>query len=283
MRLVNGPEDFEHVFLMAQKEALSAFGDGKLYVEKFIPSARHIEVQIAADREGNVVHFYERECSLQRRHQKLLEEAPAPGLDDELRERIGEAAVRGAAAIGYESVGTMEFLLDEDGNFYFMEMNTRIQVEHPVTEMVTDTDLIKVQILIAAGEPVPFTQDKIKLSGHAIEARINAEDPDKDFAPRTGEVIHLHKPGGPGVRVDSHIYQGYKVPPFYDSLLAKLITKGRDRKEAIAKMKRALDEFILEGIPTTIPFHRALMDDPNFVEGRIHTHFLEQFQRRRSG
>jgi len=276
MRFVEKPEDFEKTFFMAQKEAFTAFGDGSLYVEKFIPRARHIEVQVAGDSHGNVVHFYERDCSIQRRHQKLLEEAPAPGIDEELRQRIAEAARKGASYIGYQSIGTLEFLLDEDGNFYFMEMNTRIQVEHPVTEMVTDTDLVKIQILIAAGEEIPFTQDKITLRGHAIEARINAENPEKNFAPGTGQITHLHKPGGPGVRVDSHIYQGYRVTPFYDSLLAKLIVKGINRKEAIAKMKRALDEFIIEGVPTTIPFHRALMEDPSFVEGQISTSLVNQ-------
>lgn len=282
MRLVESPGDFERTFFMAQKEAFTSFGDGRLYIERFIPRTRHIEVQVAGDTQGNVVHFYERDCSLQRRHQKLLEEAPAPGIDRDLRDKIAEAAIKGASYIGYQSVGTLEFLLDEDGNFYFMEMNTRIQVEHPVTEMVTDTDLVKIQILIAAGEPIPFTQDRITLTGHAIEARINSEDPEKNFAPNTGEITNLHKPGGPGVRVDSHIYQGYKIPPFYDSLLAKLIVKGRDRQEAISKMKRALDEFIIKGVMTTIPFHRALMDDTLFKSGQIHTNLVNQLTFRRT-
>ncbi|RKY99864.1 MAG: acetyl-CoA carboxylase biotin carboxylase subunit [Candidatus Hydrothermota bacterium] len=276
MRIAKNEDELIHNFKIAQAEATVAFGDPRLYIERYIERPRHIEVQILADNYGNVIHLGERECSIQRRHQKLMEESPSPAVDEELRERIGEAAVRGAKAIGYTSAGTMEFLLDEDGNFYFMEMNTRIQVEHPVTEMVTGVDLVKEQILIASGEKLRYSQSDVKLQGHAIEARINAEDPDNDFAPSPGRIELLHKPGGPGVRIDTHVFAGYTIPPNYDSLVAKLIVHGRNRKEAIARLKRSLEEFIIEGIKTTIPFHLRIVEHPDFLSGKLDTHFLER-------
>ncbi len=276
MRVVEKMEDLKSQLETAQKEAEIAFNDGRVYIEKYIKRPRHIEVQILADRHGNVVHLGERECSIQRRHQKLLEESPSVVVDEETRMKLGEIATRGAAKIGYYSAGTMEFIRDEEGNFYFMEMNTRIQVEHPVTEWVTDIDLVKEQIRIAAGEKLSFKQEDVKFSGHAIEVRINAEDPDRNFAPSPGKITFLHLPGGPGIRVDSAIYHGYEIPPNYDSLLAKLIARGRDRNEAIARMKRALSEFIIEGVKTTIPLFNTILEHPDFVKGDIDTRFLER-------
>ncbi len=274
MRIANDAETFAQFFSLAQNEALSAFGNGDVYVEKYLARPRHVEIQILGDQQGRVVHLGERDCSVQRRHQKLIEESPSPALTPELRERMGEAAVRLAAAIGYTGAGTIEFLLDEDGSFYFMEMNTRIQVEHPVTEMVTGQDLVKEQIRVAAGEPLSFGE--IQLSGHAIEVRINAEDPYRNFQPCPGLITAYHPPGGPGIRVDTHVYAGYTVPPYYDSLLAKLIAHGRTREEALARLRQALDTFILEGVQTTIPFLSRVIRHPDFVAGKIDTKFLER-------
>ncbi len=280
MRVAHTDVSLVQAFITAQSEAEKAFGDQRLYLEKMIVEPRHVEIQILADQEGNVVHLGERDCSLQRRHQKVLEESPCPVMDEELRRRMGDAAIRCTKAVGYHSAGTVEFLLDKNKSFYFMEMNTRVQVEHPVTEMVTGIDVIKEQIRIAAGETLPFKQDDIRFEGHAIECRINAEDPAHQYLPCPGKITGFHVPGGPGVRVDSHAYSEYVVPPFYDSLLAKLITFGKDRKEAVAKMRRALDEFIVEGIPTTIPLLQLIMDDADFLAGKIHTSHLDSIQKR---
>ncbi len=279
MRIARTPEELENNFKVARAEAAASFGDPRLYIEKYIQKPRHIEIQLLGDKYGHVIHLGERECSIQRRHQKLMEESPSPAVDAKLREKIGRAAVKGAKAIGYQSAGTMEFLMDEDGNFYFMEMNTRIQVEHPVTEMVTGIDLVKQQILIAAGEKLEYKQGDVSLNGHAIEARINAEDPDMDFAPFPGKITLFHKPGGPGVRIDTHVFAGYTIPPYYDSLVAKLIVKGRDRKEAISRLRRSLEEFIIDGIRTTIPFHLKIVEHPDFVSGNIDTHFIERMNK----
>ncbi len=274
MRVVRSLKEFEVNYQMAEAEAASAFGNPDLYLEKYIENPRHIEIQLMADQHGNTVHFGERECSIQRRHQKLIEEAPSAVLTPELREKMGQVAVQGAANVGYEGAGTIEFLLDQNNNFYFMEMNTRIQVEHPVTEMVYNQDLVKDQILVAMGEKLRYRQKDIVLRGHAIECRINAEDWEKNFMPNPGELKTLHLPGGPGIRVDTHAYQHYRIPPFYDSLIAKLIAYGRDRNEAIERMKRALEEFIIEGIKTTIPFHQKLIRHKNFIEADFDTGFL---------
>ncbi|HUF51574.1 MAG TPA: acetyl-CoA carboxylase biotin carboxylase subunit [Longimicrobiales bacterium] len=260
---------------MAQNEARAAFGDPSVYLEKYLARPRHIEIQIVGDRHGNVVHLGERECSLQRRHQKLIEEAPSAALSPELRERMGEAATRGAQAIGYFSAGTVEFLLDEDGSFYFMEMNTRIQVEHPVTELVTSVDLVKEQIRVAAGERLSVMETP-ELRGHCIECRINAEDPKRNFAPSPGQITIFHPPGGPGVRVDTHAYAGYVVPPYYDSLIGKLIVHGATRAEAIIRTRIALESFIVEGVHTTIPFLLELLQDPDVVAGRLDTKLVER-------
>jgi len=276
MRIIRAKEDFETNFQMAQAEARGAFGDPSMYIEKYIENPRHIEIQILADEHGNVVHLGERECSIQRRHQKLLEEAPSIAIDPALREKMGSVAARGAKGVGYYSAGTIEFLLDNDKNFYFMEMNTRIQVEHPVTEMVAGLDLVKEQIRIAAGEKLAVGQQDIQIKGHAIECRINAEDWEKNFMPNPGKVEVFHLPGGPGIRIDSHVYQEYQIPPFYDSLIAKLIAYGRDREEALARMNRALDEFFIEGVKTTIPFHKKLINHPDFVAGKFDTGFLDR-------
>ncbi|HGY57004.1 MAG TPA: acetyl-CoA carboxylase biotin carboxylase subunit [Caldithrix abyssi] len=276
MRIVNNMEEFEVNFQMAQAEAQGAFGDPNLYLEKYIKNPRHIEIQLMADQHGNAVHLGERECSIQRRHQKLIEEAPSAVVSEELRAKMGGVAVKGALQVGYEGAGTIEFLLDSDGNFYFMEMNTRIQVEHPVTEVVYNKDLLKDQIRVAAGEPLGYSQDDVVLQGHAIECRINAEDWEKNFMPNPGEIRSFHVPGGPGIRVDTHAYQRYKIPPFYDSLVAKLIAYGRDRHEAIQRLNRALDEFIIEGIKTTIPFHKKLIQRPEFIAGEFDTGFLDR-------
>ena len=276
MRLVPGPDQLESLFKAAQGEAEAAFGNPGLYMEKFIDRPRHVEVQVLADRHGNVVHLGERDCSIQRRHQKLLEEAPSPGLDPEIRRRMGDAAVAAARSIGYEGAGTVEFLVDRHGGFYFMEMNTRIQVEHPVTEMVTGIDLIAEQLRIAGGEPISFSQDEVRMNGHAIECRINAEDPRHNFRPAPGKITGWLPPGGPGVRVDSHVYTGYEIPPFYDSLIGKLIVWGVDRDHALRRLRRALSECAVTGIPTTIEFHLALLDRPEFIRGDVHTKFVEQ-------
>jgi len=279
MRIAEDPESFPRQFQAAQTEAGAAFGDPSVYIEKFLVRPRHIEFQLIGDSHGRVVHLGERECSIQRRHQKLIEEAPSPAITPELRAAMGEAAIRGAEAIGYASAGTIEFLLDEDGSFYFMEMNTRIQVEHPVTELVTGIDLVKEQIRVAAGERLSIPEGPIELQGHAIECRINAEDPDRNFAPAPGTITIFHPPGGPGVRVDTHAYAGYKIPQYYDSLLAKLLVHGATREEALIRMKLALESFIIEGegVHTTIPFLLSLIQDPDFVAGNFDTKFLDRW------
>ena len=276
MRVVHNENDLVNSFLMAQAEAYSAFGSNEVYIEKFFIEPRHIEVQILADEHCNTVYLGERDCSIQRRHQKLIEETPSPAVNPELRKKMGEIAVKAARAVGYKNAGTIEFLLDKSGNFYFMEMNTRIQVEHPITEMVTGIDIVKEQIRIAAGEPLSFKQDDIKINGHSIECRINAECPEK-FTPSPGLITAYHTPGGIGVRIDSAVYANYTVPPYYDSLIAKLIVHANNREEAIVRMKRALDEYIIEGIKTTIPFHKKVLDDPDFNRGIFYTNFLERF------
>jgi len=276
MRLVESPDKLEKMFKAAQGEAEAAFGNDGLYMEKFIKKPRHVEVQILADRSGNVIHLGERDCSVQRRHQKLLEESPSPAINSDLRGKMGNAAIAAAQSIKYEGAGTVEFLVDEDEQFYFMEMNTRIQVEHPVTEMVTGVDLIAEQIKIAGGNNLDFKQEEIQLNGHAIECRINAEDPSHNFRPSPGKITGWLPPGGPGVRVDSHVYTGYEIPPFYDSLIGKLIVWGKDRNAAIKRMNRALNECAVTGIPTTIDFHLTLLDKSNFKEGKIHTKYVEE-------
>ena len=276
MRLVESPDHLEKMFKAAQGEAEAAFGNDGLYMEKFIKKPRHVEVQILADRSGNVIHLGERDCSVQRRHQKLLEESPSPAINSNLREKMGKAAIAAAQSIKYEGAGTVEFLVDEDEQFYFMEMNTRIQVEHPVTEMVTGVDLIAEQIKIAGGNNLDFNQEEIQLNGHAIECRINAEDPLHNFRPSPGKITGWLPPGGPGVRVDSHVYTGYEIPPFYDSLIGKLIVWGKDRNAAIKRMNRALNECAVTGIPTTINFHLTLLNKSKFKEGKIHTKYVEE-------
>jgi len=276
MRLVNERAELQAAFAQAQKEALMAFGDGSLYVERFLTRVRHVEVQVLGDA-TTMLHLGERDCSTQRRNQKLVEESPGAGLPDRMRNDMCNAAAQLAQSVGYTSAGTIEFIVDVDAQqFYFMEMNTRIQVEHPVTEMVTGRDLVKSQLRIAAGEGVGMAQRDIVATGHAIECRINAEDPDHDFRPSPGTISGLMIPGGPGVRVDTHVFHGYTIPPFYDSLIAKLICWGADRHEAIARMQRALGEMAVDGVRTTIPFHRQLLDDPVFREGRMTTRYVEQ-------
>lgn len=276
MRVAKTPEEFESAFLTAQKEAQAAFGDDTMYIEHFVERPRHIEFQILADKYGNVIHLGERDCSVQRNHQKLIEESPSPALDEELRKKMGEAAVKAAKAAGYENAGTIEFLLEKNGNFYFMEMNTRIQVEHPVTEWVTGIDLIKEQIRIASGEHLKYTQDDVKLTGHAIECRINAENPEKNFRPSPGTIKDIYLPGGKGVRIDSAIYSGYTVPPYYDSMLAKLIVHAKTREEAIMKMKSALGEVIIEGIDTNVDYQYELIGHPDYQSGNIDIEFIER-------
>jgi acetyl-CoA carboxylase biotin carboxylase subunit len=276
MRVVNEKKEVEKAFITARTEANAAFSNPNLYIEKYFEHPRHIEVQILGDKYGNVVALGERECSIQRKHQKLIEESPSPAVNDKLRKKLIDTAVRGAKQVRYESAGTIEFLLDQDGSFYFMEMNTRIQVEHPVTEVVFGLDLIKKQILLGAGEKLDSIIRGYKLRGHAIECRINAEDPDKNFRPCPGKIEAFHVPGGPGVRVDTHAYSQYVIPSFYDSLIAKLITSGKDRDEAIVRMKRALDEFIIEGVATTIPFHKRVMNDTDFQQGNFDTKYIER-------
>ncbi|MGF1604631.1 MAG: acetyl-CoA carboxylase biotin carboxylase subunit [Thermosynechococcaceae cyanobacterium] len=275
MRLVREPEDLTQLFLAAQGEADAAFGNPGVYIEKFIENPRHIEFQILADTHGNVVHLGERDCSIQRRHQKLLEESPSAALSPELREKMGSAAVRAAQSIGYVGAGTVEFLLSSKGEFFFMEMNTRIQVEHPVTEMITGLDLIEEQIRVAQGEKLRFTQEQVQLRGHAIECRINAEDPDHNFRPHPGRISGYLPPGGPGVRVDSHVYTDYEIPPYYDSLIGKLIVWGHDRPTAIARMKRALYECAITGVPTTISYHQRILETPEFNRGEVYTNFVQ--------
>ena len=276
MRLVPSPDQLVKLYKAAQGEADAAFGNPGLYMEKFIDRPRHVEVQILADRHGNVIHLGERDCSIQRRHQKLLEEAPSPALDPELRRQMGEAAVAAARSINYEGAGTVEFLLDRSGGFYFMEMNTRIQVEHPVTEMVTGIDLIAEQLRIAGGEPISVRQEDVQMNGHAIECRINAEDAQHNFRPAPGRITGWLPPGGPGVRVYSHVYTGYYIPPFYDSLIGKLIVWAPNRPAALARMKRALNECAITGIPTTVDFHLRMLDRPEFQRGDVHTKFVEE-------
>lgn len=276
MREIWKAEDLDKAWESARQEAAAAFGNDGMYMEKLIVDPRHIEIQVVGDSYGKACHLSERDCSIQRRHQKLTEETPSPFMTDELRGKMGEAAVKAAEYIKYEGAGTIEFLVDKDRNFYFMEMNTRIQVEHPITEQVIDYDLIREQILVAAGIPISGKNYLPQL--HSIECRINAEDPYNDFRPSPGKITTLHAPGGHGVRLDTHVYSGYMIPPNYDSMIAKLITTAQTREEAINKMKRALDEFVIEGIKTTIPFHRQLMDDPNYVAGNYTTAFMETFQ-----
>ncbi|MDH3368661.1 MAG: acetyl-CoA carboxylase biotin carboxylase subunit [Gemmatimonadota bacterium] len=276
MRVARDAAAFQQAFSLARNEALAAFGSAEVYIEKYLDRPRHIEIQVMGDRYGKVVHLCERDCSVQRRHQKVVEEAPSPALDQKMRERMGEAAVKAASRINYVGAGTVEFLLDPDGHFYFMEMNTRIQVEHPVTEMVTNFDLVKEQIRVAAGERVQLHLKGNRVRGHAIECRVNAEDPFRNFQPSPGTITAFHPPGGPGVRVDTHIYAGYTVPPYYDSLIAKVIVHGRDRQEALARMHQALDSFIVEGITTNIPFLQRVIRHPDFEAGNVDTKFLER-------
>ncbi|APD07240.1 acetyl-CoA carboxylase [Flavobacteriaceae bacterium UJ101] len=275
MRAIFSEEEMDKSWESAVQEASAAFGNGDMYMEKLILEPRHIEIQIAGDQNGKACHLSERDCSVQRRHQKLVEETPSPFMTDELRERMGQAAVLAAEYIKYEGVGTVEFLVDKDRNFYFMEMNTRIQVEHPITEQVVDYDLIREQIKLAAGEPISGEDYYPKL--HSIECRINAEDPFNDFRPSPGKITHLHLPGGHGIRIDTHVYAGYTISPYYDSMIAKLIVTAQTREECITKMKRALEEFVIEGIKTTIPFHLQLMDNEDFISGNYTTKFMEDF------
>jgi acetyl-CoA carboxylase biotin carboxylase subunit len=274
MRVAKDPDDFARAFQLARSEALSAFGNGDVYVEKYLARPRHIEFQILGDRYGVVAHLGERDCSVQRRHQKLIEEAPSPALNDDLRGRMGEIAVRGASAIGYVGAGTIEMLLEPDGSFYFMEMNTRIQVEHPVTEMLTGVDLVKEQIRLVANEHLAL--GPLPQRGHVIECRINAEDPSRNFQPSPGRIEVFHPPGGPGVRLDTHVYAGYTVPPYYDSLIAKLVCQGRDRQEALRRMHMSLETFIIQGVTTTIPFLARVMLNARFQAGDVDTKFLER-------
>ena len=277
MRIVRKVEELENALETAQTEALAAFKNGAVYIERYIERPRHIEIQVLADEHGNTIFLGERECTIQRRHQKLLEEAPSPVITEKQREEMGAVAVKACKEIGYSSAGTFEFLLDEDGSFYFMEMNTRIQVEHPVTEMVTLADIVRNQIRIATGERIGYTQDEVQIVGHSIECRINAEDPVK-FTPSPGRITAFNIPGGPGVRVDTAVYPGYVVPPYYDSMIAKLIVHARTRELAIARMQRALDMMVIEGIKTTIPLHKKIMADEKFQKGEFSTKFMEEFK-----
>ncbi len=277
MRVSWGEDDFTMNFQNAQQESIKGFSDDTMYIEKYIEQPKHVEIQIMADKFGNVIHLGERDCSIQRRHQKVLEESPCAAISQELREKMGAVAVCAAKAVGYENAGTIEFLLDKHKNFYFMEMNTRIQVEHPVTEMVSGLDLIKEQILVAAGEPLSLTQDQVELKGHAIECRINAENPQKNFMPCPGRITNVHVPGGNGVRVDTHIYSDYQVPANYDSMLLKLIVHGKDREEAIAKMRSALGELVIEGIDTNLDFQYDILNNPAFEEGKTDTDFIPAY------
>ncbi len=276
MRVIKRRRDLDSLFDLAQQEAKASFGKPDLYVEKYMTPARHIEFQILADKSGKVVHFGERNCSIQRRYQKLIEESPSPFINEPLREKMGEVAVKVTKTLGYTGAGTVEFLVDKQNNFYFMEMNTRLQVEHPVTEMATGRDLVKDQIRIAGDEVLEYGQEDIKIEGYAIECRINAEDWEKNFTPCPGKVTAFHIPGGPGIRVDTPVFAGYTIPPFYDSLIAKLISWGRNREEAISRMRRALDEFVVDGIKTTIPFHQIIVENENFKKGEFWTNFIEK-------
>lgn len=276
MRIAHNDASLIQGYHAAKTEAENAFGNGDLYIEKFIVDPKHIEFQIMADSYGNVVHLGERDCSVQRRNQKLIEESPSPALNQKLRKRMGEAAVKAAKAVNYVNAGTIEFLLTDNNEFYFMEMNTRVQVEHPVTEVITGIDLISEQIKVAAGEKLSFTQKDIKFTGHAIECRINAENPYKNFTPSPGKIDLIIPAGGIGVRVDSHVYSGYSIPPFYDSMIAKLIVHGKDRQHAIARCRRALDEFVIEGIDTTLPFSQFIINNGDFIEGKYNTGYLEK-------
>ena len=277
MRIIRNEDEIESNFNLCQAEAQNFFGNPDVYAEKYLENPRHIEVQILADQYGNVVHLGERDCSIQRRHQKLIEEAPSPAIDEKTRKEMGEAAVRAAKAINYEGAGTCEFLLNNDGKWYFMEMNTRIQVEHCVTEMISNVDLVREQIMIASGEKLDFTQNEIVLRGHAIECRINAENPEKDFMPNPGKITGYVTPGGFGVRVDSHVYQDYTISPYYDSMIGKLICWGRTRNEARRRMYRALKEYVITGIETTVPFHQQIVEDDVFISGNFNTGYIEDF------
>ena len=275
MRIAHDEKELVENFIAAQNEAKAAFGNPDVYIEKYVEEPRHVEIQVIGDKFGNVVHLGERDCSIQRRHQKLIEEAPSAGIDARTREKMGKFAAKLAKGIGYDSVGTLEFLVDKNMNFYFMEMNTRIQVEHTISEEITGVDLIKEQIKVAAGEKLDFTQKDIEITGHAIECRINAEDSENGFLPSSGTLEKYIPSGGIGVRIDSHSYQNYEIPPYYDSMIAKLIVKGKTREEAISRMKRALREFIIEGVDTTIPFHLKVLDNKDFNKGTIYTNFIE--------
>lgn len=283
MRVVRAAEQLESNYELARAEAEQSFNNPELYLEKFIINPRHIEIQVMGDSFGNAVHLGERDCSIQRRHQKLIEEGPSPALTEEMRQQLGDAAVAGSKAVNYVGAGTMEFLLSADGSFNFMEMNTRIQVEHPVTEEITGTDLVREQIRVCAGEELAWKQEDIQIRGHAIEFRINAEDPARNFLPMPGTITALHKPGGIGVRVDTHIYEGYRIPPYYDSLIAKLIVRGDDRTHALARAKRALEEFVVEGVPTTVPFHLEMLEEERFRNGDVSTAFLEEWLAAKNG
>jgi acetyl-CoA carboxylase, biotin carboxylase subunit len=273
MRVVQSPGELERNLVNAQEEARKAFGNPEMYMEKYLEEPRHVEIQVFGDGEGNIIHFYDRDCSIQRRYQKMLEEGPST-IDAEIRARIADSAVRLAKSINYRGAGTCEYLVDRDGNFYFSEMNTRIQVEHPVTEMITRFDLVKEQFKVAAGQGLSVKQEDIRLEGHAIEVRITAEDPDHDFRPSAGTVTDVHWPGGPGIRVDSHVYTGYRIPPYYDSLIAKLIAWAPTRDECIIRMQRALEETLIEGVKTTIPFHLKVLDNAFFKRGAVYTNFI---------
>lgn len=276
MRVARNEQEFTQAFRTAQIETKNAFGDERMYIERFIENPRHIEFQILADQQGNVIHLGERDCSIQRNHQKMIEESPSAALSQELRERMGQTAVQAAKAANYQNAGTIEFLLEEDGSFYFMEMNTRIQVEHPVTECVTGIDLIKAQLEIASGLPLSYTQEEITLQGHAIECRINAENPKKNFRPSPGKITDVHFPGGKDIRVDSAIYHGYTIPPYYDSMIAKLIVWGETREDAIRKMQSALGELVIEGVDTNIDYQYEILHHPDYQKGQIHVGFIEQ-------
>jgi acetyl-CoA carboxylase biotin carboxylase subunit len=277
MRIVRGAAELAQSFKNAQAEAQAAFGVPDIYIEKYVDGPRHVEIQIMADSKGNVVHLGERECSIQRRHQKIVEEAPSVVVTEKLRRRMGRTAVEAAVAVQYVSAGTLEFLLDKDGNYYFMEMNTRIQVEHGITELITGRDLVKEQIHVAAGHPLSFAQKDVVMSGHALECRINAEDP-FTFVPSPGVIRHFHVPGGPGVRVDTFAHEGCEITPYYDSLVAKIMAHGRDRAEAVARMKRCLELTVVEGIKTNVALHRRILEDPDFRTGKLDTRFMERFQ-----
>ena len=282
IRFVASKNELKNAYDMCRAEGKASFGDDSIYIEKYIVEPRHIEIQVIADEHGNCVHLFERDCSLQRRHQKMVEEAPSPFVDDELRAKMGAAAVKAAKSTNYANAGTIEFLVDKDKNFYFMEMNTRIQVEHPVTEIITGIDIVKTQIKIAYGEPLSFAQKDIKISGHAIECRINAENPDKNFAPSPGVIKELNVPGGPGVRVDSAVYQGYAIPPYYDSMISKLIVSGKDREEALARMKRALVEYLFGGIITNVDYQIELISTEEFLTGDFNITFADEYNKRRN-